>query len=291
MDVFLLSRLLRELIIDNERVPVPGLGYLTTEPLPAKFSEDGLAIIPPGRKISFKAEKMASGEMIWKYYSEESGVDEETARAELEAFMTQLIPTLKTKRVIDLQGIGRFRCTSDGNVYFAAAEADNVFNSAFNFEPVTLKPLNKFDTLINISEIESEGKSEEPASIISDEPYREVAAEPEVEGSGSEEIAAVVTPEQEVVVPEAEPEIVPEQDLHQEPDFIPEPSAITEEEKPVREKPAKRSSGGKKIWRVLLYIIIALVAIVIIFYILLSNNCFDSLLYTEEELELIKSLT
>ncbi len=143
MDVFLLSRLLRELIIDNERVPIPNLGYLTTEQTAAKFAPDGLSILPPTRKINFRADKMASGEMIWKYYAQESGVDEETARIELETFMTQLIPTLRTKKIIDFQGIGRLRCTSDGNVYFAAADNDNVFDSAFNFEPVTLKPLSK----------------------------------------------------------------------------------------------------------------------------------------------------
>ncbi len=143
MDVFLLSRLLRELVIDNEVVPIPSLGYLTSEPTSAKFSTDGLSILPPSRKITFKADKMASGEMIWKYYAQESGVEEETARVELETFMTQLIPTLRTKKVIDFQGIGRLRCTSDGYVYFAPADTDNVFDSAFSFEPVTLKPLSK----------------------------------------------------------------------------------------------------------------------------------------------------
>ncbi len=226
MDVFLLSRLLRELIIDNERVPVPGLGYLMTEPSPAIFSEDGLAILPPGRKISFKAEKMASGEMIWKYYAAESGIDEDTAKMELEAFMTQLIPMLKTKRVIDLQGIGRFRCTADGNVYFAAAEADNVFNSAFGFEPVTLRPINKFDTLIDTSEV---APVEEDVEFV-----EEVAVEaPSVQS-------------------------------------------------PIR---------NKKTWKVLLAVLLIILAIALVGYFLLNGNYFDTLLYTEEELELINSLS
>ncbi len=151
MDVFLLSRLLRELIIDNEIVPIPSLGYLSSEPTGAKFSPDGHSILPPSRKINFKADKMASGDMIWKYYARESGVDEETAKTELETFMKQLIPTLRTRKVIDFQGIGRLRCTSDGNVYFAAADTDNVFDSAFSFEPVTLKPLSKSERARSIS--------------------------------------------------------------------------------------------------------------------------------------------
>ncbi len=266
MDVFLLSRLLRELIIDNERVPVPGLGYLTTEPTPANFSEDGLAILPPGRKISFRAEKMASGEMIWKYYSEESGVDEETAKAELEAFMTQLIPMLKTKRVIDLQGIGRFRCTSDGNVYFAAAEADNVFNSAFSFEPVTLRPLNKFDTLIDVSAAEPE---DEPALIIEQEPELET----EVESEAGQDIA--VGPEEEHI-PESVSGFIPESD--------PEPvieSAVEQIGQPV---------ANKKTWKIFIWVAAAIVAAAIIGYLLLNSGWFDNLLYTEEELELIKNL-
>lgn len=41
MDVNLLSRLLKELIIDNDRIPLPGMGYFQTEPMPAFFQKTG----------------------------------------------------------------------------------------------------------------------------------------------------------------------------------------------------------------------------------------------------------
>lgn len=141
MDVNLLSRLLKELIIDNDRIPLPGMGYFQTEPMPAFFSEDGKTIYPPSKRISFKGDERAAGDMISRYYAGISNIDPDTAATELDAFLRQLKVTLSERRNIDLPGLGKLRCTLEGNFYFVAEQDGGIFSQAFGFEPVTLRPV------------------------------------------------------------------------------------------------------------------------------------------------------
>ena len=126
MDVLLLSRLLKELIIDNDRIPLPGMGYFQTEPMPAYFSEDGKTIYPPSKRISFKGDERAAGDLVARYYAAGTGMDGKTAQE---------------RKNIEFPGLGRLRSTLEGNVYFVAEKDGGIFAQAFGFEPVTLKPV------------------------------------------------------------------------------------------------------------------------------------------------------
>lgn len=141
MDVYLLSRLLKELIIDNDRIPLPGMGYFHTEPMPAFFSEDGKTIYPPSKHITFKKDDRATGELVAQYYAAGTGMDVKTAATELDAFLKQLKIALLEKKTIDFPGLGRLRCTLEGDMYFMAEHDGGIFAQAFGFEPVTLKPV------------------------------------------------------------------------------------------------------------------------------------------------------
>ena len=143
MDVLLLSRLLKELIIDNDRIPLPGMGYFQTEPMPAYFSEDGKTIYPPSKRISFKGDERAAGDLVARYYAAGTGMDGKTAATELEAFLQQLKVTLQERKNIEFPGLGRLRSTLEGNVYFVAEKDGGIFAQAFGFEPVTLKPVKR----------------------------------------------------------------------------------------------------------------------------------------------------
>ena len=144
MDVHLLSRLLKELIIDNDRIALPGMGYFQAEPMPAYFSEDGKTIYPPSKRISFRWDDRASGDMLAAYYTKAYGIDRSTADIELETFLRQLKPMLHERKFIDFPGIGRLKLTLDGSAYFVTDNTDGgVFSQAFGFEPVILKPVSR----------------------------------------------------------------------------------------------------------------------------------------------------
>ena len=124
MDVHLLSRLLKELIIDNDRIALPGMGYFQAEPMPAYFSEDGKTIYPPSKRISFKWDDRASGDMLAAYYTKTYGIDRNTADIELDTFLKQLKPMLHERKFIDFPGVGRLKLTLDGSAYFVTDNTD-----------------------------------------------------------------------------------------------------------------------------------------------------------------------
>ena len=58
MDIELFSKCLKDLLLGNDEVVVPGLGTFTAQTMPADVAEDGTPI-PPYRKISYS---LAGGE-------------------------------------------------------------------------------------------------------------------------------------------------------------------------------------------------------------------------------------
>ena len=108
------------------------MGYFQTEPMPAYFSEDGKTIYPPSKRISFKGDERAAGDLVARYYAAGTGMDGKTAATELEAFLQQLKVTLQERKNIEFPGLG---------IYFVAEKDGGIFAQAFGFEPVTLKPV------------------------------------------------------------------------------------------------------------------------------------------------------
>lgn len=234
MDVYLLSGLLRELIIDNERIPLPGIGCFVTEPMPACFSEDGKTIYPPSKKISFKGDEMASGNLLSSYYAEKSGIDSETASTEIDAFLKQLKITLLDRKNIELPGLGNLRCTLDGNPYFIASEDGGIFSQAFGFEPVILK------------QIKPSASQQEPVQTD--------------KGNVQENIPAAIMPNTE-----------------------------KNSTAPDGENKEKGKDKGK-VWIIVLAILAIMTVAAVILVMLGRSGHLDSLIYSDEELELIRQM-
>ena len=55
MDIDLLSKMVKELILDEDRVVLPGLGCFVAEIVPASFSDKGYTINPPYRRLYFRS--------------------------------------------------------------------------------------------------------------------------------------------------------------------------------------------------------------------------------------------
>ena len=68
MDIDLLSKMVKEIILDNDRVVLPGLGSFVAELVPSTFSDKGYTINPPYRRLYFRA-KPDEGSEIADFYS------------------------------------------------------------------------------------------------------------------------------------------------------------------------------------------------------------------------------
>ena len=138
MDVDLLSKMIKELILDKDRVVLPGLGCFVAEMVPSTFSDKGYTINPPYRKLSFRSKPDIGDELI-DFYVEANGLDRDVACRILGDFIRELRQVIFTKKVVVLPGLGRLRATKENNLFFIPEEGLDIYPAGIGLEPISLK--------------------------------------------------------------------------------------------------------------------------------------------------------
>lgn len=138
MDIDLLSKMVKELILDNDRVVLPGLGCFVAEIVPSVFSDKGYTINPPYRKLSFRA-RPDSGEELARFYAGTNSVGYDVADRIITDFVADLKTVLHQKKTVVFPGLGRLRATKENNVFFVADENLDIYPAGFGLEPISLK--------------------------------------------------------------------------------------------------------------------------------------------------------
>lgn len=292
-DVDIFAGCLKDLLLENDVVTVPGLGSFMTRLMPASFSDLGRTINPPYRKLSFRAAEMGDPKPFIDYLTTLLPEGQDVGEW-LQTFVAGFKEELdKTKRV-DLAALGAMRATEQNDYFFVASEDLDIYPEGMGLEPVTIKT----STLIEpepIFELESE-----PA----EEPETEVAqpAEPETEVTEEPSPAA---PEEDVAIElESEPEQPAETAETPEATETPatvapaaEVPAAAAPSAPVQEKPASKPRRCIKWWAVVL-IVLAVLLIFLILSVIFKDqlpwgeavdNIINHLLYSEEELRILNS--
>ena len=138
MDIDLLSKMIKELILDKDRVVLPGLGCFVAEVVPATFSDKGYTINPPYRRLSFRSKPDIGDELI-DFYVEANDLDREVACRILGDFIGELRQVIYTKKVVVLPGLGRLRATKENNLFFIPDEDLDIYPEGVGLEPISLK--------------------------------------------------------------------------------------------------------------------------------------------------------
>ena len=122
MDIDLLSKMVRELILDSDEVTLPGLGTFVTEIVPSTFSDKGYTINPPYRRLYFRERENGSDDSLVRFYASSNHIPAEKARPIIMDFLTEMKVVLKEKKTIIFPGLGRLRATKENNFFFVADE-------------------------------------------------------------------------------------------------------------------------------------------------------------------------
>ncbi len=138
MDIDLLSKMVKELILDNDRVVLPGLGSFVAEIVPSTFSDKGYTINPPYRKLYFRS-KPDEGPDLALFYAKSNSVSEEVAQRIIADFIAEMKEILFVRKTIVFPGLGRLRATKENNVFFVADEDLDIYPEGFGLEPISLK--------------------------------------------------------------------------------------------------------------------------------------------------------
>ena len=139
MDIDLFSGIVKDLLLDNDEVTLPGLGTFVSELMPSTFSDKGYTINPPYRRLSFRQRWDESDSILSDFYSETNGIDRDKAEKIVGEFVSGLKETLLAKKVVVLPGLGRLRATKENAFFFIADEDLDIYPYGYGLEPVSLK--------------------------------------------------------------------------------------------------------------------------------------------------------
>ncbi len=303
MDVDLLSKMLKELILDNDRVGLPGVGTFVAEVVPSVFSDKGYTINPPYRKLYFRS-KLENEDLLVELYAKSNALDLDVSRRVVTDFAMELKSVLHSKKTLALPGLGRLRSTKENNIFFIADEDLDIYPNGFGLEPISLKtnqetPQEVAAAVEGLKSILTEPTTvPEPETVATPEPEPTVIPEPTVE-------VEVTTAEPTTVAEATEPSIPEPETPSQSEDASQEESAVTSvEEVSSDETPAQVEAAAipetsepqpatKNKWLIAVLSIVLALALLLLAYMVVAQLCpefIDKLLYTEDELRIINSL-
>lgn len=139
MDIDLLSKIVKELILDNDEVALPGIGSFIAEIVPSVFSEKGYTINPPYRRLSFRQKGSGDENMVIDFYARCNNIDTPTASRIIREFLKEMRHVLETKKSIVFPGLGKLRATKENYFFFVADEDLDIYPEGFGLEPISLK--------------------------------------------------------------------------------------------------------------------------------------------------------
>ena len=314
MDIDLLSKMVKELILDNDRVVLPGLGSFVAEIVPSTFSDKGYTINPPYRKLYFRS-KPDEGPDLALFYAKSNSVSEEVAQRIIADFIAEMKEILFVRKTIVFPGLGRLRATKENNVFFVADEDLDIYPEGFGLEPISLKThqetreevsaavadlksiLDAPEPVEEIPETQPEEPTvqevpaEDPAPCQEEEPVEEQEDEPVKEQKVQQETSEGVPGETPVEV--AEELVVQKEDILQVGDIVIED--IMDEQNEIEIEPEDETQPKKPAtwWKVVLKILgwLLLAAVVAVAAYVAVGHFFpdwiDQFLYTPEELEIL----
>ena len=275
MDIDLLSKMVKELILDNDKVVLPGLGCFTAEIVPASFSDKGYTINPPYRRLSFRS-KPNEGHLLARLYARSNNVELQFAERIIKEFVAELKSVLFARKTVVFPGLGRLRATRENNVFFVADENLDIYPSGFALEPVSLKNHQE-------SREEVAAAMQNLASIL--EPSKQPA--PEVDPTQVAEVDSTSAPEVDAI-PAPEVDIIPEPE---EDTTVPaaEDAAAAVHQCQSDKRPSTLHKNFRKAVRISLYTL-ACLAVLLGLYVIIAHiapDFIDQILYSAEELEVL----
>ena len=323
MDIDLLAKMVKEAILDNDAVTLPGVGCFVAELVTSSFSDKGYTIHPPYRRLYFSP-KQGSDTLLADMYASARNVDREDATRVLAEFLAGMKEVLKVRKTIVFPGLGRLRATRENHFFFVADEDLDIYPEGFGLAPVSLKtheetPEEVATAVAGLAEMiapepvtdieEVEPQPEPVEEVVSEEPItveepvvEEVPVEEEIPdqvGNDGQEEAVNVEPEPEPVA-EPEPKLVAEPEPVVEPEPVEEPAPAEEPELPVSEAfketqrleylDRQRRLKLFKALRIALIVLGALLALLLLYILIgrVAPNLLDPLLYSKDELDILR---
>jgi len=184
MDIDLLAKMVKEVVMDHDSVTLPGMGSFVAELVPASFADRGYTILPPYRRLYFSP-KQGEDRLLVELYAKSNDVPEADAARILVDFISEMKEVLKARKTIVLTGLGRLRATRENHFFFVADEDLDIYPTGYGLQPISLKtheetPEEVAAAVSNLATIMEAEPVAEPEPIAEPAVASEVVESPEV---------------------------------------------------------------------------------------------------------------
>ena len=292
MNIDLLSKMVKELILDQDRVILPGLGSFVAEIVPSTFSDKGYTINPPYRRLYFRSKPDAGDDLV-KFYASSNNVKPEMAERIIIDFVSELKSVLYEKKTVVFPGLGRLRATKENLLFFVADENLDIYPEGFGLEPISLKTHHETPEQVTavVEDLKSFITMPEPEAKHEPEPQEEPVSEP----LPVEEPQPKSQPMEEIRI-EPIPESIPEPVLESITEQVSEPVAEVAPEPVAEVVPEQISVSAPKKDRKVLWVCVAVLSVIALMFLglaVLGRVCpdvVDPLLYSPEDLKIVRML-
>ncbi len=288
-----MSKMVKEMILDNDSVTLPGIGSFVAEVVPATFSDKGYTINPPYRRLFFRQRHQDDSRLI-DFYCQSNGVAPADGERILTEFLAGLKEILIEKKNVILPGLGRLRATKENNFFFVPDEDLDIYPNGYGLEPISLKTHQETEEEVSAAIAGLRSIIEEPVEepVVVPDPEPVVEPEPAVEP----EPIDISLPDEEPIVevapePETPVEPVVEEPVEQAPETPVE--TVVEEPEPAEPEAPVKEKAPRNPWMTLGLVLGALllaVALFLLVFVILAKvdpEFIDSLLYSPEELRIL----
>ncbi|MFA7034243.1 MAG: hypothetical protein WC166_06280, partial [Bacteroidales bacterium] len=145
MEISLFSKSIKHLIVESDRVDIPGLGTFVAEMMPASFSDKRTTINPPYRRLIFRKGKVSlkEGMDLFNCISTENGWTTEQSQKEVSDCVSTICSQLSIDKVCKLPELGTIKATSQDDYVFISDEDPDIFPEGLGLEPICIKLLNE----------------------------------------------------------------------------------------------------------------------------------------------------
>lgn len=197
MDTPLLAKMVKELILTNDAVTLPGIGTFVAELTGATFSDKGYTINPPYRRLSF-TQREGSDTLLADIYARSNDISYEDSLRILTEFLGTLKTELTARKSVLFPGLGRLRATRENNFFFIADEDLDIYPDGFGLEPISLKTHEETEeevtaAVAGLAEILTEQTQEQPVSVTRED-IQAMVAEQVKQMMAGEKISPVASP-------------------------------------------------------------------------------------------------
>ena len=304
MDIDLLSKIVKEIVLDNDSVTLPGIGSFLAEIVPSSFSDKGYTINPPYRRLYF-TRKEGNDTLLVDFYASSNKVSRDDATRIVVTFLSEMRDVLKEKKTVHFPGLGRLRATKENNFFFIPDEDLDIYPAGFGLAPISLKTHEETEDEVSAAVAGIASVLEEPLQPQVPQQAPQVpqqAQEPqaplEPQLPQAPEISQEPQGAHETKEPKKEPKEAPKE--HQKKSVAVSTPVMTSQEA-LEDIDKKELRQARKGWRrhrrlrlsKIALIVLGVLLLLLIIYAIIArvNPAFvDRFLYSEEELEIIKMM-